>query len=140
MKLLLSIFIAGLMFGTGLAISGMTDPARVVGFLDITGQWDITLMFVMGGALLITLPLFHLAQKQPSPWFAEKFYLPTKKDLDWRLITGSVLFGIGWGIAGLCPGPALAGLVTGKPEVVWFVLAMLLGQLLAMLVETKPSK
>jgi len=137
MKLLLSIFIAGLLFGAGLAISGMTDPAKVTGFLDITGQWDITLLFVMGGGLLVTIPFFPLVQKKTSPWFSDRYYLPTRKDLDWKLITGSALFGIGWGMSGFCPGPAIAGLVTGSLQIVYFVLAMIAGQLLAVLFVKK---
>jgi uncharacterized membrane protein YedE/YeeE len=128
MKLFLSIFIAGLFFGMGLAISGMTDPARVAGFLDITGEWDITLIFVMGSALLVTLPGFYLVQKRARPWYAGRFNLPTKMDIDWKLIAGAILFGVGWGISGFCPGPAIASLVTGSQEVVYFVLAMILGQ------------
>jgi len=137
MKLFLSIFIAGLLFGMGLAISGMTDPARVAGFLDITGQWDITLLFVMGSALLVTLPGYHLVQKQAQPWFAGRFYLPTKVDIDWKLIAGAILFGVGWGISGFCPGPAIASLVTGSQEVVYFVLAMILGQNLSRWFENR---
>lgn len=137
MKMLLAVFISGLVFGAGLAVSGMTDPARVVGFLDVTGQWDITLLFVMGSALLITLPLFPLVQKQAKPWFTEKFYLPTKKDLDWKLIAGAILFGIGWGFAGFCPGPAIAGLVSGSVQIIYFVIAMIAGQLLAKMLETR---
>ena len=140
MKLFLTTFVAGLLFGMGLAVSEMVDPGRVTGFLDIAGQWDPTLLLVMGGALAITLPGFYMVLKLPGPWFAERFSLPTKKDLDWRLIAGATLFGIGWGMAGFCPGPALAALVTLSPQVVLFMLAMIAGQLLAMLVEkyTRP--
>ena len=140
MKLFLTTFVAGLLFGMGLAVSEMVDPGRVTGFLDIAGQWDPTLLLVMGGALTITLPGFYMVLKLPGPWFSERFSLPTKKDLDWRLIAGATLFGIGWGMAGFCPGPALAALVTLSPQVVLFMLAMIAGQLLAMLVEkyTRP--
>ncbi|MGK0296501.1 MAG: putative membrane protein YedE/YeeE [Gammaproteobacteria bacterium] len=118
---------AGLLFGMGLAISNMTDPGRVTDFLDVTGMWDPTLLLVMGGALTITLPGFILVQKRPSPFFAEKYFLPTKKDLDASLISGAILFGIGWGIAGFCPGPAIASLVSLKVESVIFVTAMIGG-------------
>ena len=131
MKLFLSIFLSGLLFGAGMAISGMTDPARVAGFLEITGDWDITLMFVMGAALLVGLPGFHLLQKQECPWYDVRFYLPGYKDVDWKLIIGSIVFGIGWGISGLCPGPAIASLVTGSSGIVYFVLSMILGQNIA---------
>jgi uncharacterized membrane protein YedE/YeeE len=137
MKLLISTFIAGILFGIGLAMSEMVDPARVSGFLDIAGAWDPTLLLVMGGALAVTLPAFTLIQKRERPLFIDKFSLPTKNDLDWKLISGAVLFGIGWGISGFCPGPALSALVTGMPEVIYFVLAMASGQLLAMLFERR---
>ena len=137
MKLLISTFIAGILFGVGLTGSEMVDPARVSGFLDIAGAWDPTLLLVMGGALAVTLPAFTLIQKRERPLFIDKFSLPTKNDLDWKLISGAVLFGIGWGISGFCPGPALSALVTGMPEVIYFVLAMASGQLLAMLFERR---
>jgi uncharacterized membrane protein YedE/YeeE len=135
MKLLIVTFIAGILFGIGLTVSEMVDPARVSGFLDIAGAWDPTLLLVMGGALAVTLPTFPLIQKRQRPLFIDKFSLPTKNDLDWKLISGAVLFGIGWGISGFCPGPALSALITGMPEVIYFVLAMAAGQLLAMLFE-----
>jgi uncharacterized protein len=138
-KLYLSIFISGLLFGIGLTISGMTDPGRVTDFLDISGAWDPTLILVMAGALTITLPGFMLIQKRPTPFFSEKYYLPTKKDLDVPLISGAILFGIGWGIAGFCPGPAIASLVSLEIESFIFVTAMLGGQFLAMLVELKSN-
>jgi len=129
MKLYISIFFSGLLFGAGLAISGMTDPARIAGFLDIAGNWDMTLMFVMGTALLISLPGFYLLQKKSDPpWFAEKLYLPARKDLDVKLVLGAIIFGIGWGISGLCPGPAIGSLVTGASDIVYFILSMILGQ------------
>lgn len=135
MKLMVSIFCAGMLFGAGLVVSGMTDPGRVIGFLDITGQWDVTLALVMASALLITVPLFPLLQRQPTPWFSEHYYLPVKSDLDWHLVCGAAVFGIGWGISGFCPGPAIAALVTLSPQVIYFVMAMIAGQMLAALVE-----
>jgi len=131
MKTLISTFIAGLLFGLGLSVSEMIDPARVSGFLDIAGQWDATLLFVMGGALAVTVPVFPLILKRDRPLFSEKFNLPTRKDIDWKLVIGAALFGLGWGIAGFCPGPAISALATGMPEVFYFVLAMMGGQLLA---------
>lgn len=106
----------------------MTNPARVLGFLDVGGHWDPTLVLVMGGALIVALPLFPLVLRRPRPLLASVFSLPAKRDLDTPLLGGAVLFGVGWGLAGLCPGPALAGLVTGAPGIVLFVAAMLAGQ------------
>lgn len=119
--------LAGILFGAGLFIGGMTDPAKVIGFLDLAGSWDPSLAFVMGAALCVTLPTFQLLRKRSRPLLEERFFLPTKTDLDPRLIVGAVLFGIGWGVAGLCPGPAIANLSTGSLPIVVFVLAMILG-------------
>lgn len=128
-------FIAGLMFALGLVLSGMTQPAKVIGFLDITGKWDPSLAFVMGGALLVTLVAFTLTPREGKrPWFAEKFELPTRKDIDSPLLIGSTLFGIGWGLAGYCPGPAIASigsLVTAGMDIVIFMAAMLAGMFAA---------
>lgn len=120
--------IAGILFGAGLVFGGMTDPSKVIGFLDLAGQWDPSLAFVMGAALCVTLPVFRLViAKRSSPVLGARFFLPTKTDLDPQLLGGAVLFGIGWGIAGLCPGPAIANLVRGVPEVLAFVAAMVVG-------------
>lgn len=118
---------SGTLFGAGLTISGMTDPARVRGFLDVFGAWDPTLVFVMGGAVLVMAVAWRIRNRMGTPVFAERFSLPDRNDLDGRLITGSILFGIGWGIAGLCPGPAVASLALSPLSVVPFVLAMLAG-------------
>ncbi|MFC7367356.1 DUF6691 family protein [Vreelandella zhaodongensis] len=101
-------YIAGLLFGLGLAISGMTDPARVLGFLDIAGAWDPTLMFVLGGAVVTTFIGFRLVFARGKPLFAGGFQLPSKQELDAKLLGGAALFGIGWGLSGYCPGPAIA--------------------------------
>jgi uncharacterized membrane protein YedE/YeeE len=122
--------VAGTLFGLGLAISGMINPRKVLGFLDIAGAWDPTLAFVMLGALAVTMPAFRFVVRREGPWFARKFALPQRKDVDVRLVTGSLLFGIGWGLAGFCPGPALAALVVGAPRVYVFVAAMIAGFLL----------
>ena len=120
--------VSGTLFGLGLAVSGMVNPAKVLGFLDVAGgAWDPTLAFVMLGALAVTTPAFHFVLKRRQPWFAPGFALPTKADLEPKLILGAALFGIGWGLAGLCPGPAVAALVTGKTAVYAFVAAMLAG-------------
>jgi len=119
--------LAGALFGAGLAVSGMADPAKVRGFLDIFGAWDPTLVFVMGGAIIPMAIAWRLVPKLDRPLLAPKFAIPTKRDLDPRLITGSVLFGIGWGVGGLCPGPALADLAVEPVPAALFVAAMLLG-------------
>ncbi|MGM0615564.1 MAG: DUF6691 family protein [Pseudomonadota bacterium] len=103
-------YVAGLLFGLGLAISGMTDPARVLGFLDIAGAWDPTLMFVLGGAVVTSFVGYRLVFKQSAPLFGERFQLPTRQDLDSKLLGGAALFGIGWGLSGYCPGPAIASI------------------------------
>lgn len=110
MKLPLSTFFAGLLFGAGLTVSQMVNPTKVISFLDITGNWDPSLAFVMGGALIVTFVGYKLVLKNATPFFEDKFRLPTRKDVDAPLIIGGALFGIGWGLSGLCPGPALASL------------------------------
>ena len=128
MKVVLAALFSGILFGAGLAWSGMTNPARVLGFLDISGNWDPTLALVMGAALLVSASLFPIVLRRSRPVLAEQFALPTARDLDGRLLGGAAVFGIGWGLAGLCPGPAIAGLITGSPAIVLFVTAMLAGQ------------
>lgn len=135
MKIIVSAFVTGVLFGLGLAISEMIDPARVIGFLDVAGPWDATLLFVMGGALAVTVPGFPLILSRPHPLLAAKFSLPTRNKIDGPLIGGAVIFGAGWGLAGFCPGPALAALASLSPTVVSFVAAMIVGQWLASRVE-----
>jgi uncharacterized membrane protein YedE/YeeE len=133
--------VSGTLFGAGLAVSGMTDPARVRGFLDVFGDWDPTLAFVMGGAVLVMAIAWRIRYRMLRPVFGEKFSLPDRKDLDARLIGGSVLFGVGWGVAGLCPGPAIASLALSPAAILPFVVAMLAGMLLQKIVfETKPAR
>lgn len=127
----LSALISGLIFGFGLALSGMMNPARVIGFLDLAGDWDPTLMFVMGGALVVTLIYSALILRRQKPLCADNYCVPENTVIDKKLLTGAALFGIGWGLVGLCPGPALAALVTLSPEVVIFVVAMTVGYVLA---------
>lgn len=124
-------FATGLIFGLGLSISEMINPVRVIGFLDIAGRWDPTLIFVMGGALAITLPGYALILRRRRPLLDGEFYLPMKRAVDRPLILGAAIFGIGWGLGGFCPGPALAALASGSPAVFLFVLAMIAGQWLA---------
>ncbi len=137
MKTSLAALLSGIIFGLGLSISEMINPARVIGFLDITGEWDLTLLLVMGSALAFTIIGFPLITRKAHPLFAEKFTLPTKKSLDMPLISGAVLFGIGWGLAGLCPGPAIAGLASLQPDIFLFVAAMIVGQLIGIQLEKK---
>ena len=120
-------FFAGALFGLGLTVSGMVDPAKIIGFLDFAGDWDPTLAFVMGGALWITIPAFRLILKRPRPVLADQFDLPTKRDVDSRLLAGSAIFGIGWGLAGFCPGPAVTALASGLAPVFAFVATMVAG-------------
>ncbi|MCL9998623.1 MAG: YeeE/YedE family protein [Erythrobacter sp.] len=126
---------AGTIFGGGLTIGGMTDPARVRGFLDLFGAWDPTLAFVMGGAVLVMAAAWMMQRKLLRPFFAEGFSLPDRNDLTPRLIGGSALFGIGWGIAGLCPGPGFAALAIAPASAAIFVAAMLAGMLVVRLME-----
>jgi uncharacterized protein len=128
---ILSAFLVGTLFGVGLAISQMTNPERVIGFLDITGRWDPTLALVMAGALIVTLPGFYLVLRRPRPVIERQFHLPSQSNIDRRLLCGAALFGAGWGLAGMCPGPALAALVTGQTGLFVFAGAMIAGQWLA---------
>lgn len=121
---------SGALFGAGLTLSGMTDPARVRGFLDVFGRWDPTLAFVMGGAVIVMAIAWRIQSRMARPLFGETFSLPDRRDFDGRLIAGSALFGIGWGIAGLCPGPAVASLALSPLAVLPFLAAMLAGMAL----------
>lgn len=125
-----SIFLAGLLFGAGLAIAGMTDPARVLAFLDVTGAWNRSLLFVLGGAVGVFVVSFRLITRQGKPLLAERFHLPAATDIDAPLVLGSVLFGIGWGISGYCPGPAVALLAVANNETWLFLPALVAGALL----------
>ncbi|MGI8399541.1 DUF6691 family protein [Agrobacterium deltaense] len=121
---------AGALFGFGLSLSGMVDPARVSGFLDVaSGHWDPSLMFVLGGAVMVAVPGVLLSRRLAKPVLAEDFSLPVKTRIDRPLITGSAIFGVGWGLAGFCPGPALSALALGLVPVVLFVSAMIAGML-----------
>lgn len=122
--------VSGLVFGLGLAVSGMMNPAKVIGFLDIAGDWDPTLAFVMVGALLVAVPAYRFIPRRGRPVLEEEFSLPKKKAIDASLLGGSALFGVGWGLVGFCPGPALAALGTGLLPVFAFVAAMLAGMAL----------
>lgn len=118
--------IAGALFGIGLLVSGMTVPARVIGFLDVRA-WDPTLMFVMGGAVIVYAIAFRVIRGRRTPWFDVKFHLPTRRDIDAPLVIGAALFGVSWGLAGLCPGPALVSAASGASSALAFVGAMFAG-------------
>jgi uncharacterized membrane protein YedE/YeeE len=126
----LSAFASGLVFGIGLILSGMTDPGKVIGFLDVAGNWDPSLAFVMGGAILVGFFAFRLAGKRAKTFFGGAMHLPHRRDIDNRLVGGSLLFGIGWGLAGFCPGPALVSFASGVDKAAIFVAAMLAGMLI----------
>jgi uncharacterized membrane protein YedE/YeeE len=120
-------FAAGALFAAGLAVGGMTRPSRVRGFLDFAGAWDPSLLFVMGGAVSVYFVLHRLVLRRSRPAFDTKFHLPTRNDLDARLLAGAAIFGVGWGLVGYCPGPAIASLFSGGASPVVFVVAMAVG-------------
>ena len=124
-------YLAGLLFGLGLAISGMTDPARVLGFLDIAGAWDPTLIFVLGAAVGTTFVGYRLVFARGTPLFSAKFQLPTKQELDANLLGGAALFGVGWGLSGYCPGPAIASMGGLTLPLLALLAAMVLGWFIA---------
>lgn len=134
MRLLISYFI-GVIFGVGIALSGMINPAKVLNFFDVAGHWDPSLAFVMAGALAVTFVGYRLAFGRGGPLLAERFHLPTRNDIDLRLVGGSAVFGTGWGIAGFCPGAALPALGTGMIEVMIFVSSLLVGLVAATLLK-----
>jgi hypothetical protein len=131
--------LAGVLFAVG-ALSGMTQPAKVTAFLDFFGDWDPSLAFVMGGAILVYLPLYRITQKRRTPLFASRFLFPTKRDIDGRLLGGAALFGVGWGPAGYCPGPGITSLGSGAPRAFVFVLSMVAGMVLYRLIERAGAK
>lgn len=130
-------FISGIIFAAGLAISGMTQPSKVIGFLDFFGPWDPSLAFVMGGAVLVNAILYRFIIKRDRPLLASEFKLPTRNDIEWRLVVGGALFGIGWGLAGYCPGPGITALSSFAAPAVTFVAAMAGGMLLYSLFEKR---
>lgn len=123
----LASIICGLIFGAGLVISDMINPARVLAFLDVAGNWDPSLAFVMGGALIPSAAAYIIRGRRAAPLLDSRFHVPENASIDWKLTTGAALFGLGWGLVGLCPGPAIAALSTGRWEAAVFVAAMLLG-------------
>lgn len=131
--------LAGIIFGAGLTVSDMVNPARVLNFLDVAGNWDPTLIFVMAGGLAVTSLGYRLVFRRGAPLIGDKFNLPTKRQIDLPLISGSALFGVGWGLAGICPGPALTDLETLEPKVLVFVVAMLVGMFVAIVWRSRLS-
>ena len=129
MKANLTALGAGALFAVGLAISGMTLPSKVTGFLDVAGAWDASLAFVMMGAIAVHFVAQRLVRKRSAPLFDTKFHLPTRKDIDGRLVAGAALFGIGWGLGGYCPGPGLVSAASGAPAAIVFVVGMTIGML-----------
>ena len=137
---LISAWAIGLIFGLGISLSGMANPAKVLNFFDIAGSWDPSLAFVMGGALATTFLGYRLIFRRPAPVLDAKFHLPTAMALDARLIGGSAVFGIGWGISGFCPGGALPALGTGAADVFAFVAALVAGILIANALKSAQSQ
>jgi hypothetical protein len=135
MNSLLAAFVSGLLFAVGLGISGMTQPAKVTAFLDFTGNWDPSLACVMIGAITVHAVLYRVIRRRSSPLFASAFSVPTRQDIDLRLVGGAALFGVGWGLGGFCPGPAVTSLASGHASVVLFAAAMIAGMYLYKLLE-----
>lgn len=133
-------FSVGLLFGIGLMVSGMTDPGKVLGFLDLAGAWDPSLAFVMGGAILVGLVAFAVAKTRTRSFLGAAMHLPTSRDIDRRLVLGSLTFGAGWGLAGFCPGPGLVAMGAGEPKAALFVAAMITGMLVFELVDRRVKR
>lgn len=127
MKQNIAALVCGVLFGFGLVLADMTNPATVIAFLDIAGAWSVTLALVMGGGLLVSAPAFYILHKRQQPLYAAAFSWPTATIIDKRLLLGAALFGLGWGLAGLCPGPAIASLAAGQVDSLLFVVAMFVG-------------
>jgi uncharacterized membrane protein YedE/YeeE len=136
----LAALVAGGMFGTGLVLGGMTNPRKVLGFLDIFGRWDASLVFVMLGAIAVHAGAYRLLRGWPAPLYAERFALPTRRDVDMKLLSGAAIFGIGWGLVGYCPGPALTSLAGGGLAASLFVAAMSAGMLLTARLEARAAR
>jgi len=130
MKKQFSAFIAGIIFGLGLMVSGMSNPDKVMNFLNLTGQWDPSLLFVLGGAVITTFIGYGFVLKRKAPLLDKEFFIPLNKVIDTKLLLGATFFGVGWGMTGFCPGPAITGLAFGVLEPVLFISSMLLGYLL----------
>lgn len=134
---ILSALVIGLIFGLGIALSGMINPAKVLNFFDLAGTWDPSLAFVMGGALAVAIPGYWVVLRRPAPVMDLRFQLPDTRKIDRRLVLGSATFGVGWGIAGFCPGGALPALGTGRLDVVVFIASLILGLLIARFLQQR---
>lgn len=135
----ISLILIGTLFGAGLALSGMLDPAKVAGFLDLFGVWDPSLAFVMGGGVIANFIGHRIVTRRAAPVFGDGFSIPTRTDIDSRLLLGAALFGVGWGLAGLCPGPAIASVLLAPGEVALFVLMMLAGLAVGRMLTSGPA-
>ena len=140
MSVIVFSLLSGLVFGLGLIVSGMADPAKVLGFLDLAGRWDPSLAFVMAGAIAVGVVAFVVARRRTVSFLRQEMRVPTDRHIDRRLVGGSILFGIGWGIAGFCPGPGLVALGMGEVKAAVFVLAMLAGMSAFELLERRSAK
>ncbi len=134
---ILSALVIGLIFGLGISLSGMINPAKVLNFFDLAGTWDPSLAFVMGGALAVAIPGYWVVLRRPAPVMDLRFQLPDTRKIDRRLVLGSATFGVGWGIAGFCPGGALPALGTGRLDVVVFIASLILGLLIARFLQQR---
>lgn len=132
-------FLVGLLFGLGLLLSGMANPAKVLGFLDLFGPWDPSLAFVMGGALVVSFFAYFLARRRTTSFFGDAMHLPKATQIDRRLVLGSLVFGAGWGLAGFCPGPALVSMASGEIKAVVFVAALVVGMWIYGWAERSPT-
>lgn len=137
---ILTSLLAGLVFGVGLIVSGMANPAKVLGYLDLAGRWDPSLALVMAGAISVGLISFAVAKRRTQSFLGTEMKLPKARDIDRRLVGGGLLFGIGWGVAGFCPGPAVVALGMGEAKAVVFVVAMLVGMGIFVLLERRPAR
>ncbi len=135
----IAVILAGVLFGAGVSLSGMVNPMKVQNFMDILGAWDPTLIFVMGAGLIVTFLGYRLVFRRPQPLYAPRFVLPSAKDIDTQLIAGAAMFGLGWGLTGFCPGPAIASLVFGLWPSVLFVAAMAVGLVAVRLLAHRPA-
>ncbi|MEC9071315.1 MAG: DUF6691 family protein [Myxococcota bacterium] len=135
----LMVFLCGLLFALGLGVSGMTDANKVIGFLNLAGEWDPSLAFVMIGAIGVHMPLIWVIRRRKTPFFGNLFHLPTRQDLGWPLVGGSAIFGIGWGLGGFCPGPGIVSTMSGISSALVFSAAMLAGMKLVHLLEAARS-
>jgi len=137
---LLGSYLVGVIFGLGIMISGMINPAKVLNFFDLAGSWDPSLAFVMGGALAVTIPGYRYILGRSAPVLSDVFHLPTRRDIDLRLVGGAAVFGVGWGIAGFCPGGSLPALGTGRLDVFIFAAAMIAGILIAKFIQSSKGR